>query len=131
MIHFFLCESNVHNIRCIKAILRCFELSSSLGVNFFKSKIGAIGVDRYEVKMYLEILHCSLMNIPFTYLGLTIGGNPSRCSFWEPVVSKIRKKLSVWKGRNLSFAGRVCLIKSVINAIQLFYLSFFKAPIGV
>jgi len=121
----------VHNIRCIKAILRCFELSSSLGVNFFKSKIGAIGVDRYEVKMYLEILHCSLMNIPFTYLGLTIGGNPSRCSFWEPVVSKIRKKLSVWKGRNLSFAGRVCLIKSVINAIQLFYLSFFKAPIGV
>ena len=51
--------------------------------------------------------------------------------FWEPVVSKIRKKLFVWKGRNLSFAGRVCLIKSVINAIPLFYLSFFKAPIRV
>jgi len=71
------------------------------------------------------------MEIPFSYLGLTIGGNPSRCSFWEPVVSKIRKKLSVWKGRNLSFARRVCLIKPVINAIPLFYLSFFKAPIGV
>ena len=71
------------------------------------------------------------MEIPFSYLGLSIGGNPSRCSFWEPVVSKIRKRLSVWKGRNLSFAGRVCLIKSVINAIPLFYLSFFRAPSGV
>ena len=81
--------------------------------------------------MYSEILHCSLMDIPFTYLGLPIGGNQARCSFWDPVLSKIRKKLSIWKGRNLSFAGRVCLIKSVINAIPLFFLSFFKVPVGV
>jgi len=114
----------------IKVILRCFELSSGLRVNFYKSKIGAIGVDRYEVKMYSEILHCSLMDIPFKYLGLPIGGNPSRCSLWEPVLSKIRKKLSVWKGRNLSFAGRVCLIKSVTNVVPLFLLPFFKAPIA-
>ena len=127
----FVCESNIQNIKCIKAMLRCFELSSGLRVNFHKSKIGAIGVDRYEVKMYLNILHCSIMEIPFTYLSLPIGGNQSRCSFWEPVLAKIRKKLSVWKGRNLSFAGRVCLIKSVINAIPLFFLSFFKVPVGV
>jgi len=77
----FVCEPNVQNIMCIKAILRCFELSSGLKVNFHKSKIGAIGVDRYKVNMYFEILHCGLMNISFTYLGLPIGGNPSRCSF--------------------------------------------------
>jgi len=75
------CESNVQNILCINAILRCFELSSDLRINFHKSKIGAIGVDRYEVKMYSEILHCGLMDIPFTYLGLPIGGNQTRCSF--------------------------------------------------
>jgi len=38
----FVCESKVQNIMCIKAILRCFELSSGLKVNFHKSKIGAI-----------------------------------------------------------------------------------------
>ena len=114
----FVYESKVQNIMCIKAILRCFELRFGLKVNFYKSKIDAIGVHRNEVKMYSEILHCSLIDIPFTYLGLTIRGNPSRCSFWEPI--------SVWKGRNMSFAGRVCLIKSVINAIPLFFLSFLK-----
>ena len=41
----------------IKAMLRCFELGSGLKVNFHKSKIGAIGVDRNLVKMYSEILH--------------------------------------------------------------------------
>jgi len=80
--------------------------------------------------MYSEILHYSLMDLPFTYLGLLVGGNPSRCSFWEPVLSKIRKKLSVWKGKNLSLAGRLFLIKPVINAIPLVFLSFFKAPSG-
>jgi len=61
----FVCESKVQNIICIKAILRCFELSSGLRVNYHKSKIGAIG------------------------------GNPSRCSFWKHVLLKVRKKLSV------------------------------------
>jgi len=27
--------------------------------------------------------------------------------------------------------GRICLIKSVISALPLFYFSFFKAPVGV
>jgi len=128
----FVCESSLRNIMTIKAMLRCFELSFGLRVNFHKSKIGVIGVDRNLVNMYSEILHCSLMELPFSYLGLPVGGNPSRCSFWEPVLSKIRKKkLLVWKGRYLSFTRRVCLIKSVIDVIHLFFLSFFKAPIGV
>jgi len=28
-------------------------------------------------------------------------------------------------------AGRICLIKSVINALPLFYFSFFRAPVSV
>jgi len=43
-------------------------------------------------------------------------------------MEKIEKRHSRWKGRIMSLAGRVCLLKSVINALPLFYLSFFKAP---
>ena len=68
---------------------------------------------------------------PFKYLGLEVGGNPRKKQFWEPVINKINARLSIWKGRFLSMAGRVCLLKSVFTAIPLFYLSFFKAPILV
>jgi len=34
----------------------------------------------------------------------------------------------MWKGRLLSMAGRICLIKSVLNALSLFYFSLFNAP---
>jgi len=71
------------------------------------------------------------MNIPFIYLGLPIGGTSSKASFWDPVITKVMKRLSIWKGKNLSFADRVCLIRSVLNVIPLYYLSFFKAPSSI
>jgi len=69
--------------------------------------------------------------VPFKYLGLEVRGNPRKKQFWEPIVSKINAKLSAWKGRFLSMAGRICLIKLVITVVPLFYLSFFKAPVSV
>jgi len=71
------------------------------------------------------------MAISFKYLDMTVGGNPRRTVFWNPVVDKIRSRLSQWKGKMLSMTGRICLIKSVINALSLFYFSFYKAPIVV
>jgi len=71
------------------------------------------------------------MELPFKYLGMTIGGNLMRAEFWNPVVSKIRYRLSRWKDRLLSVAGRICLIKSVITSLPLFYLSFFRALVVV
>jgi len=62
---------------------------------------------------------------------MTIGGNLKRVSFWNQVINKIKSRLLRWKEKLLSMAGRVCLIKSVITALPLFYLSFFKAPISV
>jgi len=68
------------------------------------------------------------MEVPFIYLGLEVGGNPRRKKFWEPVLNKLKSRLNVWKGRFLSMVGRLCLIKSVLSAIPLFYLSLFKPP---
>ncbi|XP_068474695.1 uncharacterized protein [Phaseolus vulgaris] len=69
--------------------------------------------------------------IPFKYLGLEIGGNPGKASFWEPAINRINARLSSWKGKFLSMAGRICLIKSVFTSILLFYPSLFKAPASV
>ena len=77
------------------------------------------------------ILHCKMGNIPFVYLGLPIGGNPRRLSFWEPVVNRIKSRLSGWQSRFLSFGGRLILLKSVLTALHVYALSFFKAPSGI
>jgi len=125
----FLCEDSFSNVFTIKTILRCFELVSGLKINFHKSKLVGINVDRFTLETYAKTLNCNTMRIPFKYLGLEVGGNPRKVQFLEPVVNKVSARLSTWKGRCLSMAGRICLIKSVFTSIPLFYLSFFKASV--
>ncbi|XP_068486393.1 uncharacterized protein [Phaseolus vulgaris] len=124
----FFCEESHSNVVAIKAILRGFELASGLKINFHKSRIAGVNVNRNAMVCYAKILNCGQMGVPFKYLGLEVGGNPRKTAFWEPVLSKLRARLNAWRGRFLSLAGRICLIKSVITAVPLFYLSLYKAP---
>jgi len=93
--------------------------------------MGVIGVNKVDLQVFSNCLNCRQMKLPFKYLGMIVGGNPRRVSFWDHVIDKIQSRLSRWKGRLLSMIGKVCLIKSVITALPLFYLSFFKGPITV
>ena len=127
----FLCDESFSNILTIKAILRCHELLSGLKVNFHKSKLAGICVDRYSLNTYAKSLNCNTKRLPFKYLGIEVGGNPRKKQFWELVVNKINARLISWKGRFLSMAGRICLLKSVFTAIPIFYLSFFKSSASV
>ena len=127
----FMCEDSFSNVFTIKTILRCFELVSGMKINFHKSKLEGLNVDKFTLETYAKTLNCNTMRMPFKYFGLEVRGNPRKVHFWEPVVNKVRARLSTWKGRCLSMAGRICLLKSVFTSIPIFYLSFFKAPVSV
>ena len=68
---------------------------------------------------------------PFLYLGLPIGGDPRKLKFWQPLIDRIKSRLSGWKSRNLSLGGRLVLLKSVLSSLPVYFLSFFKAPAGI
>jgi len=92
----FIGEATWTNVVVIKSILRCFELALGLKVNFFKSNFDAFGVDSSLVERFVDYLNCKLLSLPFTYLGLPIGGN-RRCQlFWKPILNKFSKKHSKW-----------------------------------
>ena len=97
-------------------------------MNFLKSQIEAVGVSDMDLNIFSNCLNCSKMDLPFKYLGIRIRGNPRKNEFLNPIIHKIQSRLSIWKGKLLSIAGRLCLIKSVTSALPLFYFSFFKAP---
>jgi len=59
---------------------------------------------------------------------MPIGIKSSSRAVWEPMISKFEAKLSKWNQKNLSMGGRVTLIKSVLNALPIYLLSFFKIP---
>jgi hypothetical protein len=60
-----------------------------------------------------------------------MGANPFHLSTWKPIISYIRSRLAAWKGKMLSIAGRISLIKSVLNSLPLFYMSMFLVLKGI
>lgn len=115
----------------IKAVLILFQLSSGLQVNFHKSSIIGLNVDESRLQQAAKSLLCKTGSLPFTYLGLPIGGNSSRIALWDPIIEKLRKKLSSWKGSLLSQGGRSTLIKASLSSLPLYYMSIFPIPSGV
>lgn len=47
-----------------------------------------------------------------------------------PLIEKIRKRISTWTGRFLSYAGRLQLINSVIMSLTNFWMAAFRLPSG-
>jgi len=68
----FFCQPHLYCVLAIKMILRCFELVSSLKVNFHKGTIGTIGLCEVDLVGFSKCLNSGRMNLPFNYLGMTI-----------------------------------------------------------
>ena len=119
------------NLWAIKTILRCFELASSLRVNFANSCIIGINVDASFPYLTANFLHCSIGSFPFKYMALPIGANSRKLSTWQPLLDMLLTRLSSWINRFVGWGGRVILLNSVLDSIPIFFLSFLKMSNGV
>jgi len=119
------------NIQNLARILRCFHVASGLSVNFKKSKVFGIGALPAEVANWATPLGCEPASKPFQYLGVPVGANMNLRSSWDPIIEKLKSKLSLWKSKMLSFGGKITLAKSVLGSLPSYYLSIFVAPMGV
>lgn len=124
----FIGEWSDYNAVSLKRFLRCLSLVSGLKVNHNKCKVFGVGVDNQETIRMANFLRCDVGVFPFHYLGVPIGVNMKRSSLWQPVIEKFKSKLTSWKAKYLSFAGRATLVKAVLGSLPSYYLSLFLAP---
>jgi hypothetical protein len=121
-------EATVGNLWAIKSILRGFEMTSGLKVNFWKCCLVGVNVPLEFLQMASEFLNCRLGQTPFTYLGLPVGANPHLASTWAPMVEGLKKRLGSWGNKYVSLGGRIVLINAVLSSIPIFYLAYMKMP---
>ncbi|GKV44022.1 hypothetical protein SLEP1_g51253 [Rubroshorea leprosula] len=119
------------NIWAAKSIMRIFKLASGLKINIQKSQLLGMNVSKEWMSKMSYILSCKEGVFPCKYLGVPIGGNVKSTSMWKPLIENFEKKLSSWKGRLLSFGGRITLLNAVLSSLPVFTMSVHLLPKGL
>ncbi|XP_016173257.1 uncharacterized protein LOC107615734 [Arachis ipaensis] len=122
------CPPEEETIKNYKRLLRCFELMSGLSINFDKSSLIPINCEEQWVERMCNLLDCKGDALLVKYLGISLGANLMLVKTWKPIIEKVEEKLSLWKAKVLNKAGKLVLIKSVLNSLPVYYLSLFKMP---
>nr|GEX76288.1 RNA-directed DNA polymerase, eukaryota [Tanacetum cinerariifolium] len=102
------------NLKGILNILNCFSLLSGMSINLKKSQILSMGISDSVVTMATKDLGCSVMKVPFMYLGVMVGGNMSLVKAWDSTIDKLLKRLSKSDSTTL-VAAYPSIWSSIIN----------------
>ena len=123
-----LCKGDRESANCLLNQLSIFGQTSGLIVNASKSSI-FFGGTKHSVKS--QILRDSGFvegTIPFRYLGVPLSPHRLLASQFSPLLQSLERSIQSWMGKNLSYAGRLELLKSVLSGIIQFWLAIFPIP---
>ncbi|KAK4384290.1 hypothetical protein Sango_3075900 [Sesamum angolense] len=70
-------------------------------------------------------------HLPVRYLGLPLISARLSIADCQPLLHKIYSRIKGWEGVQLSFAGRVQLIKSVLISFEVYWATVFILPKGI
>ena len=121
-------ESSIEEAIAVKNIIDDYMSASGQKVNNTKSEILFMNTDEK-----LEFQICSIMGykkgeFPCKYLGIELGKEGRSCKNWNKVIDKLDSKMSDWKGKWLTKAGKRIKISSVLTAIPTYPLSCLPLP---
>ena len=93
-------EANANVFINYLKLIEVFSSVSGLRVSLTKSTLLDINTSDEMLHNLASISGCGGV-WPIKYLGLPLGGNPPKIDFWEPVVSKVNKRLDGWRKASL------------------------------
>lgn len=117
--------------RSVEGILKVFgdfDKMTGLKISLEKSTLFMAGITAQKQDDILHQFPFASGSLPVRYLGLPLLTKRMTVSDYLPLIEKIRKRISSWTNRFLSYAGRLQLINSVITSLVNFWMAAFRLP---
>ncbi|KAL0402832.1 UNVERIFIED_CONTAM: LINE-1 retrotransposable element O protein [Sesamum radiatum] len=123
------CRADERDAEAVQRCLNFFEEWSSQVTNSRKSMIHfSENVPNRQKRIIQDILRMPECNHRVKHLGLPFCKPKSRTEAFHELLEKMSNKLSLWKSKNLSRAGKMVLIKNVAQSIPVYHMSTFLLP---
>lgn len=122
------CHGDYRSIYYMLQGLALFSISSGLFPNPEKTALYCHGMEAREVKRIVDVSGYKLSRMPFHYLGVPISMKRLNKDDESKLIEKMTSRIRTWSTRNLSYAGRIMLINSVLMAIQTYWSQIVVLP---
>lgn len=103
-------DGSAESLHGILSVLRDFQRSSGLALNLRKTCLFLDGNNMINSADIASSVGISQGSLPVRYLGLPLLPRKLRRGEYQPLVDKVRARVTSWTSRQLSFAGRLQLI---------------------
>lgn len=113
-------EGSKKSVEGALSVFNEFAEWSGLRISLEKSTIYMAGVEEDEKRRILTNFPFEEGALPVRYFGLLLMTLSMRKQDYQPLVEKIRNKISTWTCIYLSYAGRLQLINAVLMSIVNF-----------
>eukprot|EP00253_Pinus_taeda_P001986 PITA_01986 len=122
-----------NEIKDYKSIFDLFMKATGMQINTIKSQICVADLDRRERDRISNLFTFPLqpLDTPFKYLGFWLKLVAYKKEDWHWLIAKIEARINHWSFRWLSRAGRLTLLKSVLLAIPVYWVTLTWVPKGV
>lgn len=122
------CKGTSSNINVLKNVFLKYGEASGQFVNPQKSSIYAGSITNHRLNQIAQNLGFTIGTLPFQYLGVPIFKGKPKYIYFNSIADRVKCKLAAWKASLLSMAGRVQLIRSVIQSMLLHCLTIYSWP---
>jgi ribonuclease HI len=125
------CKGTQANLIALRDLFTRYALASGQIVNASKSTIYSGSISNARLLHIANSIGFSIGTMPFWYLGVPIfKGKPKRVHL-QPIADRIKSKLAAWKASLLSIAGRLQLVKSVVQSMLVYSISVYSWPVSL
>ncbi|GKD72130.1 protein LAZ1, partial [Tanacetum coccineum] len=125
---FIFAHGDVESAWVIKESLDEFKEVSGLVPSLPKSTVFFCNVMNHVKMAILNIMPFSEDELPVKYLGVPLISSRLLNKDCKILVEKAKTRISDWKNKSLSFAGRLQLCKSVISSMHIYWASVLVIP---
>ena len=114
----------------LKEILNLYCTTTYMMVDMQKYSFSFNDMAKDQIKSIQHLFLYQLMDfqLGFKYLGFYIKPNDSEISDWKWIIAKVERRINFWCNMWLSSGGRLILVKSMLDAIPIYWHSLAFIP---
>ena len=111
--------------------LKHFGDVTGLATNCSKSLVAPIRCENVDLPDILQSFPAKRSSFPMKYLGLPLSVKRLKRIHYQPIEDKVASQHTPWVGRHIASADRAVLVKSVLSAIAINYMTVLQLPVEV